>query len=318
MVAKNTRSTSSVRASSTGQRSDLSRNYLRPFSSEQVRNLAKEVRVAEVLRLPNIYILRKAEMFPDVWLEQEEAILQTENEQIARQRVVEMTRIDALAHLLTDIGRCLHIRWIDRNKLAKARYKRHELRQFEAAASKILSLIGADEAPNLSDESRVCVSQQFDHLAMPSGKSVTESFQEFAGVLRLLQSGELCAGPVGYLNSGEPTKGKRAAARNRKNSYLKKSAPLIRPKDWLVRIETFYICELWEHFLRQKVATSVNPVTGDAGGPLIRFMCAILSHWHPSQSPSEIAIRERIRRYRDPMGRLVRKKHSPTHLAPNR
>ncbi len=283
------------------QKSDHPRYHI-PFSEEQIQCLLNTARVKEASTLPNVYIQKMPGTMPDTWLEGAEYLLRKAGpENMAS--CTEMTRIGALRHLLSEIGKHLEVSWTFQNKKAKALYTKREAQNIAKYANKILTIWGADKNGNLPDESRVLLSGQFAHLATRVGDAELNKLADIALVIHALRSKGLSSGAIGFLEIDRSTGRKRT--------------PHLNPRDYLIRVETFYICQLWEHFLHREVATSVNPATGDAQGPLVRFMTTILTHWRPSKIPSATAVRERIRRYRDPMGRLARNKHLSTHLAPN-
>lgn len=180
-------------------------------------------------------------------------------------------------------------------------YTRREEARFRKLSSDYLKLLGVSEDGILSHATRATASGQFAHLETSQHKAFEnlDALREFSSILHLINTEGLARSAVGFLKTDTPNHSKSDQVGKRNEPLRGKVAA----QDLLQRTETFYLCSLWTEHLDQQVGTSVDPQTGEAGGPLVRFFEAVLAHWHPDEVPSPAAIRERIRRFRDPMGR---------------
>lgn len=180
-------------------------------------------------------------------------------------------------------------------------YTRREEARFRKLSSDYLKLLGVSEDGILSHATRAAATGQFNQVETAQRKTFGKqsALREFVRILHLIKTDALAKSPIGFLQTDSPDDFKTDQKGKRKRPLRGQVAA----RDILQRTETFYLSSLWTEHLGQKIGTSVDPQTGEAGGPMVRFFAAVLAHWHPEDVPGPAAIRERIRRFRDPMGR---------------
>lgn len=210
-----------------------------------------------------------------------------------------LTKAEILERALNKFGIKNHRRAIEMFLRQNAIYNRQKIKGIRSAASRLLKHLGAEDRNLPIEETRAAMSGQIRLERGAEAKERYSRLSDLTKMLRELTDIDPSPWPVGILRNREeiPDGDRRVPTSSRSQV-----------KDHIARFETRAICELWERLFQMDIRTSVDPISGEPTGPMIRFMGAILKKWYPSKRFSNHVLRERIRLAQNPMGRLVQKK----------
>lgn len=264
----------------------LNSTYHIPFPAESIGAILEIKALQNLSDRPPVYVRLDDEVKHPAFLENDEY-----KKLLGKHSVNEYfpkTREHALQILLSRFGLLLSKK---KAKFNVKRYSRADEAKLRKLSEGLLDLLGLSNDALVDHKCRAIASNSFRHI---ENDNHNESLVELVRILRILAADGFAKSAVGFLVDDDFIEnGKRR----------KPLGGNLSVKDKLIRIETSYLCSLWSDLLHQELKTSVNPATNEPSGPLVEFFRIVLAHWHPKNTPSGSAIRERIRRHLDPVGR---------------